>query len=105
MLMVTAQSPRLAVLDEPTAGMTKAERAELAQMILAARGRVTYLIVEHDMDFVQTVADRVSFMHEGQVTATGTFAEIESNPVVRQIYLGEAIDAPADNHLGVEESS
>jgi urea transport system ATP-binding protein len=88
-LMVTSQQPHVAVLDEPTAGMTKAERSHLAELILRYRGRSTYLIVEHDMDFVKNVADRVSFMHEGRVIASGTFAEIEQHPIVRQIYLGE----------------
>jgi ABC-type branched-subunit amino acid transport system ATPase component len=100
MLMVAAQAPRIAVLDEPTAGMTRSERSELAELILAHRGRVTYLIVEHDMDFVQRIADRVSFMHEGQVMATGTFAEIEANPTVRQIYLGEGVGADAPSAVG-----
>jgi urea transport system ATP-binding protein len=92
MLLVSSQQPRVAVLDEPTAGMTKGERGELAEMILSRRGTVTYLVVEHDMEFVRTVADRVSFMYEGQVTATGTFKEIEANPTVRQIYLGEPVE-------------
>ena len=71
--MVSSQRPRFAVLDEPTAGMTKDERTEFAEMILSHRGTVTYLVVEHDMEFVKTVADRVSFMHEGQVTADRHF--------------------------------
>lgn len=96
MMMVSSQRPRFAVLDEPTAGMTRDERTELAEMILSNRGTVTYLVVEHDMEFVKTVADRVSFMHEGQVTATGTFAQIETDPTVRQIYLGEAVGAHPD---------
>ena len=94
MMMVESQRPSVAVLDEPTAGMTKAERIELAELILRHKGRVTYLIVEHDMDFVQMVADRVSFMHEGEVVATGSFAEIQANPTVREIYLGEGLHLP-----------
>jgi len=97
MLMVEVQHPRVAVLDEPTAGMTKGERTDLASMVVRHRGDVTYLIVEHDMDFVQTVADRVSFMHDGRVTVTGTFAEIQADATVRQIYLGEAVGEAGDH--------
>jgi urea transport system ATP-binding protein len=99
MMMVSSQQPHVAVLDEPTAGMTKGERGELAEMILSRRGTVTYLVVEHDMDFVRTVADRVSFMHEGQVTATGSFQEIEANSTVRQIYLGEPAEGTLDGEV------
>ena len=95
--MVSSQRPRFAVLDEPTAGMTKDERTEFAEMILSHRGTVTYLVVEHDMEFVKTVADRVSFMHEGQVTADRHFrGDRGSSDQCRQIYLGEAVGAHRD---------
>jgi branched-chain amino acid transport system ATP-binding protein len=90
MEMVLVQRPALAVLDEPTAGMTRAERRRLATLIREAAGRETFLIVEHDMDFVETVADSVSFMAEGRVLATGAFADIASDPRVRSAYLGAA---------------
>lgn len=89
MRMVLDQGPVLGVLDEPTAGMPKSERVELASSLTKHRGQMTYLIVEHDMDFVEAVADSVSFMHDGQVTASGTFAEVRADPRVREIYLGE----------------
>jgi ABC-type uncharacterized transport system ATPase subunit len=88
MQMVLSQRPAIAVLDEPTAGMPKGERQEFAQLLIEQRGRTTFLIVEHDMDFVEAVADTVSFMHDGRVTASGSFAEISRNPTVREIYLG-----------------
>jgi branched-chain amino acid transport system ATP-binding protein len=88
--MVLAQGPALAVLDEPTAGMTRAERTELAQLIRGAAGHETFLIVEHDMDFVATVADTVSFMQDGRVLATGTYDEIAADEAVRAVYLGSA---------------
>jgi urea transport system ATP-binding protein len=68
--------------------MPKGERQEFAQLLIEQRGRTTFLIVEHDMDFVEAVADTVSFMHDGRVTASGSFAEISRNPTVREIYLG-----------------
>ena len=88
MKMVLGQGPAVAVLDEPTAGMTRSERAELGQIIRGHAGSQTFLIVEHDMDFVEQVADRVSFMNEGSVLVSGTFAEIAGHPVVREAYLG-----------------
>ena len=88
MRMVLGRDPAIAVLDEPTAGMTKQERAELCDIVRAQAGEQTFLIVEHDMDFVEKVADRVSFMSEGVVRLTGTFAEIAANPDVQRAYLG-----------------
>ncbi|MEA2246129.1 MAG: urea transport system ATP-binding protein, partial [Solirubrobacteraceae bacterium] len=99
--MVLTQGPALAVLDEPTAGMTREERAELARLIRAAAGRETFLIVEHDMDFVETVADTVSFMQDGRVLATGTYDEISADEAVRSVYLGSAVrGTPRTDRLG-----
>ncbi|MDX6724064.1 MAG: branched-chain amino acid transport system ATP-binding protein livF [Solirubrobacteraceae bacterium] len=99
--MVLTQGPALAVLDEPTAGMTRDERAELAQLIRGAAGRETFLIVEHDMEFVETVADTVSFMQDGRVLATGTYDEISADEAVRSVYLGSAQRrAPRTERLG-----
>jgi ABC-type branched-subunit amino acid transport system ATPase component len=86
--MVLDQSPSLVVLDEPTAGMTRSERLELAELIRSAAGDQTFLVVEHDMDFVEAVADRVSFMQDGRVLVTGTFTEVIGNAAVRAAYLG-----------------
>jgi len=86
--MVLAGGPRLAVLDEPTAGMTREDRALLAKRLRAHAGGTTFLVVEHDLDFVAEAADRVSFLHEGRLLLTGTFTEIEADPVVRATYLG-----------------
>ncbi|MFT4035105.1 MAG: ATP-binding cassette domain-containing protein [Patulibacter sp.] len=89
--MVLAQRPSLVVLDEPTAGMTRSERSELAALIRAAAGHQTFLVVEHDMDFVSAVADRVSFMRDGQVVVCGTFEQVVENPEVLASYLGEPV--------------
>ncbi len=92
--MTLAGSPLLAVLDEPTAGMTREDRVALAERIRELRGEVTFLIVEHDLDFVALAADRVSFLHQGELMASGSFDEIEAHPVVRAAYLGaEAVAA------------
>jgi urea transport system ATP-binding protein len=88
--MVLAADPQLAVLDEPTADMTREDRALLAKRLRKHAGETTFLVVEHDLDFVAEAADRVSFLHEGRLLLTGTFAEIEANPVVRAAYIGKA---------------
>ena len=86
--MALARRPLLAVLDEPTAGMTREERNTLAAQIRQLRGEVTFLVVEHDLDFVALAADRVSFLHQGELLLTGSFAEVQADPTVRSVYLG-----------------
>jgi ABC-type uncharacterized transport system ATPase subunit len=87
--MVLLQRPSVIVLDEPTAGMPRSDRGRLAEQ-LEAVAHGTFLVVEHDLDFVARIADRVSFMHNGRVVRTGTFDEVTDDPVVRSAYLGSA---------------
>lgn len=85
-----AGTPRLLILDEPTAGMAPAEtrRAmELIRRIIAERG-ITLLFSEHDMDVVFDTADRITVMHQGRVLAEGEPAEVRADPQVQEIYLG-----------------
>lgn len=88
--MVIAQSPKLIILDEPTAGMTAEETRKTGEMIKALLGEHTVIVVEHDMDFVKQVAQKVTVLHQGMVLAEGTFEEVESNPEVIQVYLKDA---------------
>jgi len=85
--MVLLQRPSVIVLDEPTAGMPRSERGRLAEELEAVE-HGTFLVVEHDLDFVARIADRVSFMHNGRMLRTGTFDEVTDDPVVRSAYLG-----------------
>jgi ABC-type uncharacterized transport system ATPase subunit len=85
--MVLLQRPSVVVLDEPTAGMARGERGELADAIDAVE-HGTFLVVEHDLDFVARIADRISFMHHGRLLRTGTFEELSCHPIVREAYLG-----------------
>jgi urea transport system ATP-binding protein len=85
--MVLLQRPSVIVLDEPTAGMPRSDRGRLADE-LEAIPHGTFLVVEHDLDFVARIADRVSFMHNGRVLRTGTFDEVTDDPIVRSAYLG-----------------
>jgi urea transport system ATP-binding protein len=85
--MVLLQKPSVIVLDEPTSGLPRSERARLADAIEAvATG--TFLLVEHDLDFVERIADRVSFMHNGRILRTGSFAELSGDSLVQSAYMG-----------------
>ena len=89
--LALATTPRLLLLDEPTVGMTAGDVSETARILKAlARDGLTILVVEHDMEFVRQVANRVTVMHQGRVFAQGSIAEIEAHEEVRRIYLGEA---------------
>jgi urea transport system ATP-binding protein len=85
--LVLAQRPSVIVLDEPTAGLPRSERGRLAETIDAVE-HGSLLVVEHDLDFVARIADRVSFLHNGRLLRTGTFAQIAADPLVREAYLG-----------------
>jgi ABC-type branched-subunit amino acid transport system ATPase component len=84
--------PSLVLLDEPMAGVSPALRVELLEHILAVRRdrRITFLIVEHDLDFVMQAADRVVVMNEGRVIVVGTPDEVRTNEQVVDAYLGKA---------------
>jgi branched-chain amino acid transport system ATP-binding protein len=86
-----AARPRLLFLDEPTAGMNPIERTKILHNIrhLSEQGEITFVIVEHDMDIVFSLSDRVIVLHRGEIIGDGHPDEIKSNPKVREIYLGE----------------
>jgi branched-chain amino acid transport system ATP-binding protein len=84
-----AMRPRLLLLDEPLAGAGPEETERLVGILRGLRGRYTILLVEHDMQAVFALADRISVLAEGRVIATGTAAGIRSDAEVRAAYLGE----------------
>jgi len=90
-----AAKPRLLLLDEPTAGMNPVERTRTLRNIkeLAQTGDVTFVIVEHDMDVVFSLSDRVIVLHRGEIIGDGSPDEIKKNPQVREVYLGEEVAA------------
>lgn len=90
-----AAKPRLLFLDEPTAGMNPVERSRTLKNIrqLAETGDVTFVIIEHDMDVVFALSDRVIVLHRGEIIGDGTPDEIKMNPEVREVYLGEEVTA------------
>ena len=85
-----ATAPRLLLLDEPTAGMSPEETLRMTRMLEGLPREVTLLIIEHDMDVVASLADRVTVLHYGEVLIEGSFAEVKADPRVYEVYLGSA---------------
>ena len=83
-----ATEPRMLVLDEPMAGMGPQESERMIAILQALRGEVTILLVEHDMDAVFALADRISVLVNGAVLMTGDPAAVRADPAVRAAYLG-----------------
>jgi branched-chain amino acid transport system ATP-binding protein len=86
--MARVVSPKLMMLDEPAAGLSRAERAALTETLLALDPEVTLILIEHDMDVALRVAQWVTMMHDGGVIAEGTPADIRANQLVHDLYLG-----------------
>ena len=93
--LAIASSPALCFLDEPSSGMNPLERGTVLDLVrrLSDEGRTTFVIVEHDMDVVFSLAQRIVVMNRGRVLADGSPAEIRENREVRATYLGEEGDA------------
>jgi branched-chain amino acid transport system ATP-binding protein len=83
-----ASRPKLLLLDEPTAGMSPEETQRMTRMLEGLPREVTLLIIEHDMDVVASLADRVTVLHYGEVLTEGTFDEVKHHPRVYEVYLG-----------------
>ncbi|HZP99932.1 MAG TPA: ABC transporter ATP-binding protein [Reyranella sp.] len=89
--MALAGDPKLLLLDEPMAGMGAEESRDMVHFLRGLKGKRAMLLIEHDMDAVFALADRVTVLVYGRAIATGTPAEIRANAEVRQAYLGEAV--------------
>jgi branched-chain amino acid transport system ATP-binding protein len=83
-----AAAPRVLLLDEPAAGLSPDETRKMVALVRALKGRYTIVLIEHKMDIIMSVSDRVSVMHFGSLIAEGTPAEIQRNAEVRRAYLG-----------------
>jgi branched-chain amino acid transport system ATP-binding protein len=83
-----AAAPRLLLLDEPAAGLSADETQKMVTLVRKLKGRYTIILIEHKIDVVMTMSDRISVMHFGSVIAEGTPAEIQRNAEVRRAYLG-----------------
>jgi branched-chain amino acid transport system ATP-binding protein len=89
--MTLASDPKVILLDEPMAGMSTEETHYTAQLIREVTQGRALMIVEHDMDVVFSLSDRISVLVYGQVIATGTPEEIRGNAAVKEAYLGEEV--------------
>ncbi|MFC1838184.1 ABC transporter ATP-binding protein [Thermodesulfobacteriota bacterium] len=90
--MAVATDPDLVMLDEPTAGMSREETRHTVELIRKLTENRTMVIIEHDMDVVFSIADRITVLHHGEILTTGTPREIRDSPEVKGAYLGEMED-------------
>ncbi|MCP4595660.1 urea ABC transporter ATP-binding protein UrtD [Neptuniibacter sp.] len=88
--MLLMAEPRLLLVDEPVAGMTAQETERTAELLTSLAGDHTVIVVEHDMEFVRSIARTVTVLHQGTVLAEGTMDQVQNNPDVIEVYLGEA---------------
>jgi urea transport system ATP-binding protein len=88
--MLLMQNPRVLLVDEPVAGMTHQEMDQTAELLTGLAGKHSIVVVEHDMDFVRSIAREVTVLHEGHVLAEGSMDEVQNNPRVIEVYLGDA---------------
>lgn len=87
--MLLVSDPRLLLVDEPVAGMTAQETERTAELLTSLAGERTVVVVEHDMEFVRSIAKTVTVLHQGSVLAEGSMDEVQNNPSVIDVYLGE----------------
>ncbi len=87
--MALAQQPKLLLLDEPLAGLSREERAAVKQLIAGIPREVTVVMIEHDMDTALDLAERITVLHYGSVIVEGTRAEVVADPKTREVYLGD----------------
>lgn len=89
-VMMLATRPRVLLLDEPGAGMTVGDKGRMATLLRGLSRSITIVVIEHDLEFVQLVADKVVVMHRGRLLTEGSFDQISRDPQVGLIYLGSA---------------
>ena len=86
--MLLIQDPELLMLDEPVAGMSVSERKQTAELLKLITKDRSVLVIEHDMHFVEEIADRVTVLHQGKVLSEGSMERVQSDPKVIEVYLG-----------------
>jgi urea transport system ATP-binding protein len=88
--MLLIADPRLMLVDEPVAGMTTQETERTAELLTSLAGERTVVVVEHDMEFVRSIANTVTVLHQGSVLAEGSMHDIQNDAAVIAVYLGES---------------
>lgn len=88
--MLVAQSPELLLVDEPVAGLTDEETENVGNLLLALAESHSIIVIEHDMEFVRQIARKVTVLHQGSVLCEGTMDEVQNDPKVIEVYLGQA---------------
>ncbi len=88
--MLLMQRPELLLVDEPVAGMTHQEMERTAELLTSLAGKHSVVVVEHDMDFVRSIAHTVTVLHQGSVLAEGNMSQVQADPRVIEVYLGES---------------
>ena len=91
--MLLVQDPKLLLLDEPVAGMTRDERDRTGELLHSLEGEHSIIVTEHDMDFVRQFSRKVTVLHMGRVLREGTVEEIQRDPEVQDVYIGRSRDA------------
>jgi urea transport system ATP-binding protein len=88
--MLLAQDPKILLVDEPAAGMTDEETHRTGELLISLSGKHSIVVIEHDMTFVKQIArdGQVTVLHQGSVLCEGKFDDVQSNPKVREVYLG-----------------
>ena len=86
--MLLMQEPKLLLVDEPVTGMTRQEMEKTGELLVSLAGTHSIIVVEHDMDFVRSIARTVTVLHQGHVLSEGTISQVQSDPKVIEVYLG-----------------
>lgn len=91
--MLVAQSPDLLLVDEPVAGLTDEETEKTGELLISLAESHSVIVIEHDMEFVRQIARQVTVLHQGSVLCEGTMDEVQNDPRVIEVYLGQEVAA------------
>ncbi|ASK32893.1 urea ABC transporter ATP-binding protein UrtD (plasmid) [Alcanivorax sp. N3-2A] len=91
--MVLMQKPRLLLVDEPIAGMTRQEVERTGELLQSLAGEHSVMVVEHDMEFIRSIANTVTVLHQGSVLAEGRMQDVQNDAKVIEVYLGENVES------------
>lgn len=102
--MLVAQSPDLLLVDEPVAGLTDEETMRTGELLLSLAESHSIIVIEHDMEFVRQIARQVTVLHQGSVLCEGTIDEVQSDPRVIEVYLGQPMEHEYEAHESIYDN-